>query len=137
MLADDGTRTFPLGRWVHQQRKSLRAGTLEPHRKTQLDAGDMVREPGDEAWETKLAVLRPYHRAHGHLAPPARTRCGARATRTRSRSARWSPTSAVSAPSAKTPTAPRPARSSSPRSTATGTAPGRWTGSATTAPWSA
>ncbi|MFD6372887.1 Helicase associated domain protein, partial [Streptomyces roseolus] len=45
-LAGDETKTFPLGRWVHQQRKSLRAGTLEPHRKTQLDAEGMVWEPG-------------------------------------------------------------------------------------------
>ena len=29
----------------------------------------MVWEPGDEAWENKLAALRSYHRAHGHLAP--------------------------------------------------------------------
>lgn len=29
----------------------------------------MVWEPGNEAWETKLAALRSYHRAHGHLAP--------------------------------------------------------------------
>lgn len=28
----------------------------------------MVREPGGEAWETKLASLRSFHRAHGHLA---------------------------------------------------------------------
>ncbi|MFF7816083.1 Helicase associated domain protein [Streptomyces sp. NPDC007945] len=64
-----GTKEFPLGRWVHQQRKSLRAGTLEPHRKDRLDAEGMVWEPGDEAWETKLAALRSYHLAHGHLAP--------------------------------------------------------------------
>ncbi|MEU3607076.1 Helicase associated domain protein [Streptomyces sp. NPDC035033] len=64
-----GMKEFPLGRWVHQQRKSHRAGTLESHRKTQLDAEGMVWEPGDEAWETKLAALRSYHRAHGHLAP--------------------------------------------------------------------
>ncbi|MFE6225304.1 Helicase associated domain protein [Streptomyces sp. NPDC057854] len=64
-----GPKDFPLGRWVHQQRKNLRAGTLEPHRKEQLDAEGMVWEPGDEAWETKLAALRSYHRAHGHLAP--------------------------------------------------------------------
>ncbi|WP_443034228.1 helicase associated domain-containing protein [Streptomyces sp. BE147] len=25
--------------------------------------------PGDEAWEAKLAALRSFHRAHGHLAP--------------------------------------------------------------------
>lgn len=29
----------------------------------------MVWEPGEEAWETKLAALRSYHRATGHLAP--------------------------------------------------------------------
>lgn len=65
------TKDFPLGRWVHQQRKALRAGELEPRRKTLLDAPEagMVWEPGEEAWENKLAVLRSYRRATGHLAP--------------------------------------------------------------------
>ncbi|MEV6733755.1 Helicase associated domain protein [Streptomyces sp. NPDC051364] len=63
------TDAFPLGRWVHQQRKALRAGELEDHRKQQLDEEGMVWEPGEEAWETKLALLRSYRRAHGHLAP--------------------------------------------------------------------
>ncbi|MGW6654357.1 Helicase associated domain protein [Streptomyces rubiginosohelvolus] len=63
------TKAFPLGRWVHQQRKSLRAGELDPHRKDLLDDAGMVWEPGDEAWEKKLAALRSYHQAHGHLAP--------------------------------------------------------------------
>ncbi|MFF9091339.1 Helicase associated domain protein [Streptomyces sp. NPDC014991] len=65
------TKDFPLGRWVHQQRKALRAGELEERRKTLLDAPEagMVWEPGEEAWEQKLAMLRSYHRAHGHLAP--------------------------------------------------------------------
>ncbi|MYW09995.1 hypothetical protein GT034_16785 [Streptomyces sp. SID2563] len=63
------TKAFPLGRWVHQQRKALRAGELDPHRKTLLDEAGMVWEPGDEAWENKLAALRSYHRATGHLAP--------------------------------------------------------------------
>ncbi|MEU9136917.1 Helicase associated domain protein [Streptomyces sp. NPDC048404] len=65
------TKDFPLGRWVHQQRKALRAGELEDRRKTLLDAPEagMVWEPGEEAWETKLAALRSYHRATGHLAP--------------------------------------------------------------------
>ncbi|MGW3583006.1 Helicase associated domain protein [Streptomyces rubiginosohelvolus] len=63
------TKAFPLGRWVHQQRKALRAGELDPHRKTLLDEAGMVWEPGDEAWENKLAALRTYRRAHGHLAP--------------------------------------------------------------------
>ncbi|OKJ06584.1 helicase [Streptomyces sp. CB00316] len=63
------TKRFPLGRWVHQQRKSLRAGELDPHRKDLLDEAGMVWEPGDEAWENKLAALRSYHRAIGYLAP--------------------------------------------------------------------
>lgn len=65
------TKSFPLGRWVHQQRKSLRAGELEERRKTLLDVPEagMVWEPGEEAWENKLAALRSYRRAMGHLAP--------------------------------------------------------------------
>ncbi|MFE9636800.1 Helicase associated domain protein [Streptomyces sp. NPDC006463] len=65
------TKDFPLGRWVHQQRKALRAGELEERRKTLLDAPEagMVWEPGEEAWETKLAALRSYRKATGHLAP--------------------------------------------------------------------
>lgn len=45
------TKDFPLGRWVHQQRKALRAGELEERRKTLLDAPEagMVWEPGEEA----------------------------------------------------------------------------------------
>ncbi|MFE4692055.1 Helicase associated domain protein [Streptomyces sp. NPDC056749] len=65
------TKDFPLGRWVHQQRKALRAGELEERRKTLLDAPEagMVWEPGEEVWEDKLAALRSYRRATGHLAP--------------------------------------------------------------------
>ncbi|NDZ73728.1 DEAD/DEAH box helicase family protein [Streptomyces sp. SID10362] len=65
------TKSFPLGRWVHQQRKTRRAGELEERRKQLLDAPEagMVWEPGQEAWETKLAALRSYRRATGHLAP--------------------------------------------------------------------
>ncbi|MFB7326836.1 Helicase associated domain protein [Streptomyces sp. NPDC056190] len=65
------TKAFPLGRWVHQQRKALRAWGLEPRRKELLDLPEagMVWEPGEEAWEAKLAALRSYRRATGHLAP--------------------------------------------------------------------
>lgn len=65
------TKDFPLGRWVHQQRKALHAGELEDRRKVLLDTPEagMVWEPGEEAWENKLAALRSYRRAMGHLAP--------------------------------------------------------------------
>ncbi|MFH8753819.1 Helicase associated domain protein [Streptomyces rimosus] len=72
------TDDFPLGRWVHQQRKALRAGELEPRRKELLDAPEagMVWEPGEEAWENKLATFRSYRRATGHLAPRQDTMWG-------------------------------------------------------------
>ncbi|MEU3034689.1 DEAD/DEAH box helicase [Streptomyces griseoaurantiacus] len=72
------TKAFPLGRWVHQQRKALRAGELEERRKVLLDAPEagMVWEPGEEAWEAKLAALRSYRRAMGHLAPRQDTMWG-------------------------------------------------------------
>lgn len=56
---------------MHQQRKALRAGELEERRKTLLDAPEagMVWEPGEEAWEAKLAALRSFRRTTGHLAP--------------------------------------------------------------------
>ncbi|WP_077797062.1 DEAD/DEAH box helicase [Streptomyces sp. JHA26] len=65
------TKAFPLGRWVHQQRKALRTGELEERRKTLLDLPEagMVWEPGEETWERKLAALRSYRRVMGHLAP--------------------------------------------------------------------
>ncbi|MGW7385441.1 Helicase associated domain protein [Streptomyces sp. NPDC054794] len=63
------TDTFPLGRWIHQQRKARRTGDLDNHRIQQLDTEGMIWEPGEEAWENRLAVLRSYHHAHGHLAP--------------------------------------------------------------------
>ncbi|MET9622266.1 Helicase associated domain protein [Streptomyces sp. NPDC006464] len=63
------TKAFPLGRWVHQQRKARRAGELDDHRTKLLDDAGMVWEPGEEAWETKLAALRSYRGATGHLAP--------------------------------------------------------------------
>ncbi len=65
------TKNFPLGRWVHQQRKALRAGELKERRRVLLDAPEagMVWEPGEEAWENKFAALRSCRRVRGHLAP--------------------------------------------------------------------
>ncbi|MFJ5220562.1 Helicase associated domain protein, partial [Streptomyces sp. NPDC088354] len=68
---DLGVVRFPLGRWVNQQRRALRAGEFEERRRKLLDEPEagMVWEPGDQAWETKLAAFRSFHRTHGHLAP--------------------------------------------------------------------
>ncbi|GGZ18076.1 helicase [Streptomyces nitrosporeus] len=64
-----GVILFPLGRWEYQQRRAYRAGDLTLHRIELLEAEGMLWEPGEEAWETKLAVFRSYRRATGHLAP--------------------------------------------------------------------
>ncbi|MFD8938561.1 Helicase associated domain protein, partial [Streptomyces sp. NPDC059578] len=64
-----GVVNYPLGRWEAQQRRAARTGDLEERRRLLLDEEGMVWEPGNEAWETKLAFFRSYHRAHGHLAP--------------------------------------------------------------------
>ncbi|MBP2579556.1 hypothetical protein J3A78_000034 [Streptomyces sp. PvR006] len=64
-------RGRPVGGDELQAGVALRAGELEDRRKTLLDAPEagMVWEPGEEAWENKLAALRSYRRATGHLAP--------------------------------------------------------------------
>ncbi|WP_181384329.1 helicase associated domain-containing protein [Streptomyces sp. NWU49] len=53
-------RASPLGRWVHRQRKAPRTGELEERRKKLLDAPEAatVWEPGEAAWERKLAMFR-------------------------------------------------------------------------------
>ncbi|MFG2586534.1 helicase associated domain-containing protein [Streptomyces malaysiensis] len=51
------------------QRRAARAGDLDAWRRELLDEDGMVWEPGEEAWEAKLALFRSYRRAHGHLAP--------------------------------------------------------------------
>ncbi|MFD8288816.1 helicase associated domain-containing protein [Streptomyces lavendulae] len=65
------TKAFPLGRWVHRQRRALQAGEPEDRRRVLLDAPEagMVWEPGEEAWEAELVALRAYRRATGHLTP--------------------------------------------------------------------
>ncbi|MEU5930779.1 Helicase associated domain protein [Streptomyces antimycoticus] len=64
-----GGGRFPVGRWEAQQRRAARAGDLDAWRRELLDEEGMVWEPGEEAWEAKLALFRSYWRAHGHLAP--------------------------------------------------------------------
>ncbi|MBL1120495.1 DEAD/DEAH box helicase family protein [Streptomyces sp. 110] len=64
-----GGGRFPVGRWEAQQRRTARAGDLDAWRRELLNEDGMVWEPGEEAWETKLALFRSYWHAHGHLAP--------------------------------------------------------------------
>ncbi|MEU0373318.1 Helicase associated domain protein [Streptomyces sp. NPDC006283] len=71
-----GVTRFPLGRWVSEQRRTYKTGQLDEHRRALLEEEGMVWDPADQVWETKLALLRSYHRAHGHLAPKQTTLWG-------------------------------------------------------------
>src|SRR5262249_34093819 len=66
------TKEFPLGRWVHQQRKAWRAGELEERGKGLLDdaSAGMVWEPGEGGGESKVAALRSHRRGTGGGARP-------------------------------------------------------------------
>ncbi|MFF4985469.1 Helicase associated domain protein [Streptomyces sp. NPDC001046] len=61
---------FPLGRWLSDQRRAMRAGGLASERAEDLEALGIVWEPGDEAWEENLAAARAYFDVYGTLAAP-------------------------------------------------------------------
>ncbi|MFJ8589517.1 Helicase associated domain protein [Streptomyces sp. NPDC093595] len=61
---------FPLGRWLSDQRRAMRAGGLASERAEDLEALGIVWEPADEAWEENLAAARAYFDVYGTLAAP-------------------------------------------------------------------
>ncbi|NEE10600.1 helicase, partial [Streptomyces sp. SID7499] len=65
-----GEGGFPLGRWLSDQRRAMRAGTMLPGRAEDLEALDMVWDPADAAWEENLGAARAYAVAYGTLAAP-------------------------------------------------------------------
>ncbi|MCX4971265.1 Helicase associated domain protein [Streptomyces sp. NBC_00654] len=67
--SDDGSG-FPLGRWLSDQRRAMRAGTLLPERAADLEELDVVWDPADAAWEENLGAARAYFAAYGTLAAP-------------------------------------------------------------------
>jgi superfamily II DNA or RNA helicase len=62
--------SFPLGRWLADQRRSMQAGTLAAERAADLYALGMVWEPSEAAWEENLAAARAYYAETGTLAAP-------------------------------------------------------------------
>ncbi|MFF8506435.1 Helicase associated domain protein [Streptomyces anulatus] len=62
--------SFPLGRWLADQRRALQAGAMVPERAEDLDALGMVWEPSEAAWEENLAAARAYYAQTGTLAAP-------------------------------------------------------------------
>ncbi|MFI2764829.1 helicase associated domain-containing protein [Streptomyces echinatus] len=62
--------SFPLGRWLADQRRAFQAGGLATQRAEDLDALGMVWDPTEAAWEENLAAARAYYAQTGTLAAP-------------------------------------------------------------------
>ncbi|MFE1877692.1 Helicase associated domain protein [Streptomyces sp. NPDC059496] len=61
---------FPLGRWLSDQRRTFRAGTMTGERAAELEALGIVWDTADAAFAENLAAARAYHALHGTLAAP-------------------------------------------------------------------
>ncbi|MEU0837594.1 helicase associated domain-containing protein [Streptomyces sp. NPDC005969] len=116
--------TYPLGRWLSDQRRAFRAGTMSSTRADELDELGMIWDTADTAFAENLAAARAYYAQASTLAAPRH------ATASTNQSDNGSPTSADPTDSAKTPNAPHGAPNNSPPSTPTGT-PECWGGPST------
>ncbi|MET9324967.1 helicase associated domain-containing protein [Streptomyces sp. NPDC003038] len=61
---------FPLGRWLSDQRRAYRAGTMTGDRAAELEELGIVWDTADAAFETNLGAARAYYELHGTLAAP-------------------------------------------------------------------
>ncbi|WP_327286089.1 MULTISPECIES: helicase associated domain-containing protein [unclassified Streptomyces] len=61
---------YPLGRWLSDQRRAFRAGTMTGEREGGLEGLGIVWDIADAGFETNLAAARAYYELHGTLAAP-------------------------------------------------------------------
>ncbi|MFI9046168.1 Helicase associated domain protein [Streptomyces sp. NPDC053427] len=61
---------YPLGRWLSEQRRTMRAGGMEARRAEDLEALGMVWDTADVAFAENLAAAREYFHQVGTLAAP-------------------------------------------------------------------
>ncbi|MFJ6785616.1 Helicase associated domain protein [Streptomyces yangpuensis] len=61
---------FPLGRWLSDQRRAYRAGTMTGERAAELEGLGIVWDTADAGFEENLGAARAYHSLHGTLAAP-------------------------------------------------------------------
>ncbi|MET9499726.1 helicase associated domain-containing protein [Streptomyces sp. NPDC006552] len=62
---------FPLGVWLAHQRRSYKAGQLDPERVRELDGLGMVWAPREDAFADGLTAARAWAEVHSHFLPPA------------------------------------------------------------------
>ncbi|WP_327007580.1 helicase associated domain-containing protein [Dactylosporangium sp. NBC_01737] len=71
VLVEHTTATgYPLGRWLHHQRKARRCGVLTAARIDALDSLHMQWDPRDARWHIGLAHATAHRRREGHLRVP-------------------------------------------------------------------
>lgn len=61
---------YPLGRWLSDQRRAFRAGTMTGRRVKELEELGIVWDTADAAFEENLAAARAYYADTGTLAAP-------------------------------------------------------------------
>ncbi|MFF4433834.1 Helicase associated domain protein [Streptomyces sp. NPDC001513] len=61
---------FPLGRWLSDQRRTFRAGSMSGERAAELEELGIVWDTADAGFETNLGAARAYYELHGTLAAP-------------------------------------------------------------------
>ncbi|MEU5810727.1 Helicase associated domain protein [Streptomyces sp. NPDC047718] len=62
--------TYPLGRWLSDQRRTFRAGKMTGERAAELEELGIVWDTADAAFAENLAAARAYYEQHGTLAAP-------------------------------------------------------------------
>lgn len=70
----EGESALPLGRWLSDQRRAMRAGTMLAERAADLEELGVVWDPADAAWEENLGAARAYFDVYGTLAAPVTRR---------------------------------------------------------------
>lgn len=65
---------YPLGRWLSDHRRALRAGQMPSKRADDLEALGIVWDTADAVFAENLAAVRTYFAEAGTLAAPRRTR---------------------------------------------------------------
>ncbi|MFE2326882.1 Helicase associated domain protein [Streptomyces sp. NPDC059385] len=61
---------YPLGRWLSDQRRTFRAGTMTGEHAGELEELGIVWDTADQAFAENLAAARAYYELHGTLAAP-------------------------------------------------------------------